>query len=107
MNTNSAHARTVRRSPERLSTTTSDSRDFSADNGFDLVVQQDHDLGIAFNLVDQVPRHVLREVVATDEEVDPWRVAGEKHRSLAGRVATTDDRHRVGATQLTSCTVAA
>ena len=55
---------------------------------------------VALDLVHQVARHRLAEVVAADQEPAARRVPGEEHRRLAGRVAAADDHDRIAGAEL-------
>src|SRR3954447_7778946 len=57
----------------------------------DLRVGADGDQVIALDLIDQVPRHRLAEVIATDQQPAGCRVSRKEHRGLPGGVAAADD----------------
>jgi hypothetical protein len=54
-------------------------------------------------LVDEVPRYVLAQVVLAHDEGDLGRVPGQEDRRLAGRVAAADDGHRVAGAEQRLC----
>jgi hypothetical protein len=56
-----------------------------------LGVSADGDGVIAFDLIDEIPRHRLAQVVAADQQPAAHGIAREEHRRLSGRVAAADD----------------
>ena len=60
-----------------------------------LAVRHDLDVREPRDLVDEVARHVLAQVVLADDERDAGGVRGKEDRRLPRRVAAADDRDRV------------
>ena len=65
-----------------------------------LRVGADLDRVVALDLIDQVARHRLPEIVAADQQPAARGCAGEEHRRLPGRVAAADDHDRIAGAQL-------
>ena len=64
-----------------------------------LAAGQDLDRRIPLDLVHEVARHVLTQIVRTNEEADPGGVLCQEHGGLSGRVAAADDDDRAGRAQ--------
>ena len=58
-------------------------------------MQQHLDVGQPLDPADQVPGHVLAQILLADDQAEMRRVGGQEDDGLAGRVAAADDRHRV------------
>ena len=87
MKTKSARAESLRSSPVWLFSTTTASRVLRPSSSH-FGAPEHLDAGMAFDLVDEIARHVLGEVAAAHQEVDLGRVR-EEHSRLTRRVAAT------------------
>ena len=65
-----------------------------------LRVEADLDQVVALDLIDEIPRHRLRQITAPDQEPALRRVPGQEHRCLAGRVSAADDQDRIAGAEL-------
>src|SRR4051812_12492988 len=66
----------------------------------DLAVREDLDLGVAFDPIREVRRHVLAKTALPDNEGDLNSVICEQHRGLPGGVTPTDNDDWVVAAHL-------